>query len=303
MHAARHPSPTTRGWHGSTPSRESRRGAPPCQPPGGAPGGSTAQSPPPDRGGDHGRSWPRHRHHGRCLGHPAQQRGRRPVDRSPGSEPAAGTDLCPADDHLRPLREGGARPIHTRGPARRHLCRCPAAGPRRGDDGRGPDVLVEQRLRHAGHRVGGRPGRERGRRARRVDDHPATGPRPPAPARGDRTGRRPLPAQGQGTHPVDAPVRDVPGRAGQGAGHHRLSQRDLLRPRRLRDRGRGAGLFRRQRPGQADAGAGRAPGRSPQIAVDARPIPLCGRRQEGTDHRPRRLRSGDPARLGPARVG
>ena len=44
-----------------------------------------------------------------------------------------------------------------------------------------------------------------------------------------------------------------PGEAGQGPDHHRVPQRDLLRPRRVRDRGRGPDLLRRLRPGRADA--------------------------------------------------
>ena len=50
----------------------------------------------------------------------------------------------------------------------------------------------------------------------------------------------------------------VPGRDGQAADHHRVPQRDLLRPRRVRDRGRRGRLLRRHRPREADAGPGRA---------------------------------------------
>ena len=74
---------------------------------------------------------------------------------------------------------------------------------------------------------------------------------------------------------------DVPGRAGQGPDHHRVPQRDLLRPRRLRDRGGGRRLLRRHRPRRADAGPGRPAGRAPEVAVDARPVPLRGQGRRG----------------------
>ena len=81
---------------------------------------------------------------------------------------------------------------------------------------RGPDLLGEQRVRRAGHPGGRRGRRERDARARRLDDHPAAGPCAAAAVRRDRGRRRPLHAQGQGADPVDARLRDLPRRGGQG---------------------------------------------------------------------------------------
>ena len=55
-----------------------------------------------------------------------------------------------------------------------------------------------------------------------------------------------------------------PGELGKAADHHGLSQRDLLRPRRVRRRGRRGGLFRGRRSRQADPGPGGIAGRSPK---------------------------------------
>ena len=122
------------------------------------------------------------------------------------------------------------------------------------------------------------------------------------PVRRDRGRRRPLHAQGQGADPVAAGLRDVPRRAGQGPDHHGLPQRDLLRPRRVRRRGRGVDLLRRLRPRQADPGPGGAAGRAAQVALDPRPVPLRRQGRQGPARRAARRSAGRPARLDPRRA-
>ena len=79
---------------------------------------------------------------------------------------------------------------------------------------------------------------------RRLDDHPAAGPRA-APATGPRPGPEPDGGtQAQGDHPVDPGDEGVSGRGGQADDHHRLPQPELLRQPGLRREGRGRGLFR-----------------------------------------------------------
>ena len=51
-----------------------------------------------------------------------------------------------------------------------------------------------------------------GQRPRRLDDHPAARPQPPAARRGHRAGADRLPAQAARDHPVDPADRGVPGR-------------------------------------------------------------------------------------------
>ena len=83
----------------------------------------------------------------------------------------------------------------------------------------------------------------------------------------------------------------LPGRGGQGADHHGLPQRDLLRPRRVRDRRRRPDLLRghatspKLTPAQAALLAGPA-----EVAVDLRPVPLRQAGREGPARRPGRLR-------------
>ncbi len=80
---------------------------------------------------------------------------RRAVGRAARPEPARGPDVLPADRRLRPVGDGRAGSLPARGAARRGVRRCPGAGPRRDDQCRGPDVLGQQRVRRAGHHLGG----------------------------------------------------------------------------------------------------------------------------------------------------
>ena len=106
--------------------------------------------------------------------------GRRAVGRAARPKPARGPDVLPADRRLRPDRDGRARPVPARGAAGRGVRRRPGAGPRRDDECRGPDVLVQQRVRRAGHPLGRGRRRQRRTRTRRLDDHPAARARPAA---------------------------------------------------------------------------------------------------------------------------
>ena len=198
---------------------------------------------------------------------------------------------------------GRARPLPARAAPGRHVRRGPAARPRRDDHGRGPDVLDERRLRPAGDPVGRRRQARRGARERGASTITQQLVRARLlPADVDRARRRPLPAQGQGADPVVAPDRRVPGRGRQGADHHRLPQRDLLRPRRVRDRGRGPDLLRRHRPREADAGPGGAARRPAQVALDPRPVPLRREGRQGPARRPGRRRRRSSAATGSSRA-
>ena len=180
-------SPATRDSPGRRPSRgrlRRPRGRP-------SPGRDRARPPGPPR------LEPRHRRHRRRprdVPHrlSAPRRGRRGRDRRgrlgavPGparpDEPG-GADLRPADDRLRPDRQGRARALPARAAPRRDLRRGPPSDHRYDDDRRGPDLLDERRLRSGGdHR------RRRGQRIdrqlpRRLHDHPAARPGP-TPAAG-----------------------------------------------------------------------------------------------------------------------
>ena len=102
-----------------------------------------------------------------------------------------------------------------------------------GRAGRGrPHLLLQQRLRPGGHRARGLQPAHR-RRRRRIDDHPAVreGVHRPGPG---------VPvAQVQGDHRLD---QDLQG-TDQGPDPRELPQHRVLRPRRLRHPGGGAGLL------------------------------------------------------------
>ena len=182
----------------------------------------------------------------RRLGRAGDGRGRRRAfERPAGPEHARLAHVRPADEDLRPDRRSGARHV----PAREAPCgdvrrRAPPRR-RRDDDRGGPLVLGERRLRPGGDPGGGRRERERRERARSVDDHPAarSGPAPAGPRDVGRL--EPLRPEGQGAHPGGAADDDLPGRGRQGRDRHRLPERDLLRPRRIRGRGRRRDLLRR----------------------------------------------------------
>ena len=133
----------------------------------------------------------------------ARQRLRRAVDRTADRSPEL-TELHPArgDGPLRPDRRDRARAVRRVQARGRDVRGDPADPARRHDRGRGQDVLGERRLRPDGdrrrrHRL---PPRQQ---PRRLDDHPAARPRPPARRRarpGPGADRR---AQAQGDHPVD----------------------------------------------------------------------------------------------------
>ena len=168
---------------------------------------------------------------------------RDPVAGPPGPRGAVDALVRRADAGLRPHREGAARSLRARRAQCRRLPPDPRARARRDDDGRGPDVLGQRRLRRPGD---GR-GRDRdapGRRARRLDDHPAARPGAAAAGRRRRSRRRPVRAQGEGDHPVGPPDPGLPRPDRQAADHHRVPEPGLLRARRLRHRGRGPDLLR-----------------------------------------------------------
>ena len=174
----------------------------------------------------------------------------------------------------------------------------PRARARCDDDRRGPDVLGQRRLRRPGD---GR-GRDRdapGRRPRRVDDHPAARPGAAAAGRRRRSRRRPVRAQGEGDHPVGPPDPGLPRPDRQAADHHRVPEPGLLRPRRVRDRGRGPDLLRHLEAVRPDARPGRAARRPPQVALEPRPVPLRRDQQEGPAGRAAGCPADDPARLDP----
>ena len=212
-------------------------------------------------------------------------------------------DVRPADRRLRPFRHGRARPVPARVEASGRVRR--RAGARAGldDDRRGPVVLGEQRLRRAGDHVGPRPGRQRRPGAGCLDDHPAARPGAAPARRRDRGRLGSISAQGQGDHPVDAPVGQLPGRSGQGPGHHRLSQRDLLRPWGVWRGGCRPDLLRGHRPGQADPRAGGVAGGPAEVTVHPRPVPLRREGQEGPAGRAGGFTARGPARLDPRRPG
>ena len=144
-------------------------------------------------------------------GHPGRrhrQRGdRRPVGRPARPDPAREPHLRPADRRLRPDRDGRARAFPARRTARRHVRRRPGAGPRR--DRRRP------RTARSG-RTAGSMSRPSFRRRSRAPAGPASAGRRRSPsswcapgscpATSTGAGRRQVPAQGQGAHPVDAPL-------------------------------------------------------------------------------------------------
>ena len=78
--------------------------------------------------------------------------------------------------------------------------------------------------------------------------------------------------QGQGAHPVGQADGCLPGRGGQAADHHRVPQPDLLRPQRLRHRGRRAGVLR-QDDVRADARPGGPARRPAAVTIDPGPVP------------------------------
>ena len=172
--------------------------------------------------------------------------------------------------------------------------RAAAARPRRDDHRRGPHVLGERRVRSHGHRRGGRAerfGREH-RRAGRFNHHPAARPCAAA-ARGRDQRQRQVHAQGARGDPGVAAHGRLPGRGRQGEDRHRVPERDLLRPRGLRNRRGRHDLLRRERPGRADAVAGGAPRGPAQGAFRVRPVSVRreGRRGPPRASRPIRRRS------------
>ena len=162
-----------------------------------------------------------------------------------------------------------ARPLPARARRVVDYRRRPAARPRRDDDRRGPDVLGQRRLRRRGDR------RRRGRDASR-----ATGAAPrrsPSSSSGPGccrpTSSTPAPtctcARPRSSSSRARLTEAFPGADRQAADHHRLPQRDLLRPRRVRHRRGGPDLLRRHDLSEADAGPGRPARRPAQVALDA----------------------------------
>ena len=158
------------------------------------------------------------------------------VDRHPGPERGLPdrrrrSSTTPTARRDRPVRqpEPHQRPAVRRAPAR----------PGRGHRRRGPHLLHQQGHRPQGHPAGGVQQRARRLHPGRVDDHPAV-----------RQG--PLPLPGAHPHPQGeggVPLAEDPAPAVQGRDPAGLPQHHLLRPRRLRHPGRGAGLLRQGRQG------------------------------------------------------
>ncbi len=207
-------------------------------------------------------------------------------------------DVRPADRRVRPGQQGQAgepRRVQARG---RRLRRHPGRGPRCNHRDRGQGLLVQPRLRrrglHRGH--GGHAGRPA---PRRLDDHPAAGPRPP-PAR-ERLRGQPRGAQDPRDHPVPAPDRGLPGPGRQAGDHHGLSEPELLRQPVVRDQGGRADLLQ-QEPREPDPRPGRPARSDPPVADPLRPRqerrgPLLGRGQGR-----RRVPGGEDAARRPGHV-
>ena len=216
-------------------------------------------------------------------------------------DPALLEDLTlrPADHRLGPHRQDRARPLPGAGPARRPLRRAPATAPRRDHEHRGPDLLGERGLRPGGHPVRRRRPPDGRLGAGRIDGHPAARPRAPAARGARRRGRRRLPTQGRRDHPGGTGDGGVPGRGGQAPHHHGLPEPELLRARCLRHRQRGEHVLRRDRPVEADAGAGRPAGGPAEVALDARSLPVRQARQGRPARGRPDLAAGPASRLHP----
>ncbi len=141
---------------------------------------------------------------------------------------------------------------------------------------RGPQLLLEPRLRPDRHRAG-RVEPDPRRRRRRLHDHPAVRQEHP------RRRRALAVAQVQGT---DRLGQGLPGEH-QGPDPRRLPQRHLLRPRRLRHPGGEPGLLRQERAGP-DGRRGRGPRRRDPVAVALGPGREPGPGRGALEVRPRR---------------
>ena len=178
--------------------------------------------------------------------------------------------------------------------------RDPAADPRRHDDGRGPDVLGQRR-----------------RRLRPRWSRPSPRTRPATSERGASTitqqlvrarllpedvvqRLRPLPAQGQGDHPVAAPDRRVSRARPARSGSSRAYLNEIFYGHEAYGIAAAAEIYfgvtdlAELTVAQAALLAG-----LPEGAVDARPVPLRGKDDEGPARRPAGSPTGRPARLGP----
>ena len=219
----------------------------------------------------------------------------------PDPRQARAADVRPADGRLRPDRRGGARPLPARGAPGRRVRRRAAAGPRRDDHRRGPDVLGQRRVRR--RRRSSRPSpkapaatRERGAstitqqlvRARLL-------PAEVTAAGADRYMRK-----AKEIIQVDAAVRATfPGESGK--------ERIITAYLNEIFYGHGAygiaaaacDLLRRLRPRRADARPGGAARRPAQVALDARPVPVRGQGRRGPAGRAARRAAGRPPRLDP----
>ena len=116
---------------------------------------------------------------------------RRHVGRPPRPDRARQARLRRADDRLRPRRQGRARPVRGRAPARRRLRRRSRSRsstrrprPRTGPSGTTPASTPAALVSAVAENASG------AERARRLDHHPAARPRPPARP---RTSSRPAP--------------------------------------------------------------------------------------------------------------
>ena len=215
----------------------------------------------------------------------------RPLERPAGPVDAQRADLRPADRRLRPDRHRPARARSSRS----------AAGSSPSTRSRGSSSTRRRPPRT------GRSGRTR------ASTRPRSSPRSPrTPAASSDRGASTITQQLVRARllPPDATAAGadryirkakeliqssrltdaLPGRGRQAADHLGLPQPDLLRPRRLRDRGRGRHLLRRHRPREAHARPGGAPRRPAEVALDARPVPLRRGRTTRAASSSRRLR-------------
>ena len=183
---------------------------------------------------------------------------RLPADRHPAAERLR---RRPDHDRLLQRRQERDGPVRGAGPHHRRERPDPAARQGRDRRRRGPDLLREPR-RLAGRPRPGRVGPgERGLRRGRLDDHPAVREELLPDLRPD------VLAQGQGSHhrAEDRPAAD------QGRDAHRVPQHHLLRPRRVRHPGRGAGRTSARTPPTSRSRRARCwPASSPTRAAGTR---------------------------------
>ena len=206
--------------------------------------------------------------------------------------------LRAADDHLRPDRQGRARPVRRPASASSSpTTSCPARSSTRRPRSR---TRTSGATRASTSRASSPPALDTsGPAARRLDDHPAARPRA-APA-----------AEAFDGSDYERKVREIiqsirltqafPGEEGKKTDHHRLPQPELLRQPELRREGRGQELLRQVARGP-DPRPGRDPRRDPAVADEVRPDAQCRARSASSDRRRGRRSARNFKLVVPARV-